>query len=850
MADSRALPDTTVLLEHAAFLKALARSLVHDEQEAEDVVQETLVAALRKPPGHGNLRAWMAAVTRNLSLSALTRRRRRETRERKASRRDSEPSVDEALERLEIQRRVVEAVMALEEPNRSVILHRFFYDRSLVEIAQLMGTPTGTARTRMRRGLEQLRQRLDREHSGDRRAWAVPLLACYGLRPQPLPGSVTGAPPSAPMAVKVAGLVVVAAIVTLIAVPRGEKEEGEVQTAERPHVAAPPTQLPTPEQPPTPDPEPEPVSTTPLAVEPPPRLRPLSRRWTFLPEQAGFVRVPAGKLHPGTTIRNIEQRAPDPKLRAALIYEEWGELPPLEMPAFWIGRYEVTNAQFKQYLDREHRVNHVTRRGETLRRIAGRYVRFRDKPVETEWGAIYAFNANTIRTALEAHGRWDPEWTLENPGEALGDVVLSKGIELRLYRHRTPHPWYGWCSLSHVRIGREFCDIRKQPQVAFKTSDKDFASYPVRDLSPLEMFAFAEWAGCSLPSEYEWERAVRGDRPNTEQYPFEGEWQHQVDRDRFSWSDNPVCMGRGPMPVDDERVAKGDTIYRARHMIGNVYELTRTFFDRHPMVVPAAPPPRRDIFNYALTAKGGCYGDGWIIKQISVRTGVIGNAELELVNNNRVDSLGMRLVRHTRPGEDLLRHSVLRLCHDFRGGRWGDVLPHEFALARMAGSDSIRIGRDSRSPYVHFDRRAKGIAFAPVWQMNPNGVVGVLRSDHAIRIDQTLTLEPGEWFVVWHDNRLGLTDKTLVLPPPTVFSLAASERVGIPDSVPSARLGKDATGKTWLEFTVETGPNGVPPPGTSKSEFWALCDVHPNGWPGRKKLSTGIRFQVPLDLVK
>ena len=68
------------LLSHAEFVRRLARSLLHDEAAAEDVVQETYLAALVRPPrvtGEATARAWLARVVRNLS-SEVGRRRQQE----------------------------------------------------------------------------------------------------------------------------------------------------------------------------------------------------------------------------------------------------------------------------------------------------------------------------------------------------------------------------------------------------------------------------------------------------------------------------------------------------------------------------------------------------------------------------------------------------------------------------------------------------------------------------------------------------------------------------------------------------------------------------------------------------
>ena len=62
------LPSADLLLTHRDFLQRLARSLVVDEQRAEDVVQETYLAVLQRPPPPGvRLKAWLGGIARNLS---------------------------------------------------------------------------------------------------------------------------------------------------------------------------------------------------------------------------------------------------------------------------------------------------------------------------------------------------------------------------------------------------------------------------------------------------------------------------------------------------------------------------------------------------------------------------------------------------------------------------------------------------------------------------------------------------------------------------------------------------------------------------------------------------------------
>src|SRR5262249_40197952 len=68
----------------------------------------------------------------------------------------------------------------LDEPYRTALLLRFFDDLPPREVARRTGVPVETARARIRRGIEQLRGRLDAAHGGDGRAWKlalVPLIA-------------------------------------------------------------------------------------------------------------------------------------------------------------------------------------------------------------------------------------------------------------------------------------------------------------------------------------------------------------------------------------------------------------------------------------------------------------------------------------------------------------------------------------------------------------------------------------------------------------------------------------------------------------------------------------------------
>src|SRR5262245_20592000 len=108
------------LLAHAAWLRRLAESLVHGAADADDLVQETWLSALRHPPaGDRPVRPWLAQVLRNawrMRLRASGRRVQREADVQDGQRTEAVPSAEVLLERMQTQKLLAELVVELAEP--------------------------------------------------------------------------------------------------------------------------------------------------------------------------------------------------------------------------------------------------------------------------------------------------------------------------------------------------------------------------------------------------------------------------------------------------------------------------------------------------------------------------------------------------------------------------------------------------------------------------------------------------------------------------------------------------------------------------------------------------------------
>jgi RNA polymerase sigma-70 factor (ECF subfamily) len=141
-----------------------------DRPAAEEIVQEVFVAVWRNAatfdPARGTFRSWVLQIAHLRILNELRRRGRRPQAAADpdglllASLPDREPEPDELAWR-EYRRAVVQsAVEALPSPQRQALSLAFFDDLTHEQVAAFLNLPLGTAKTRIRAGLQKLRLQL------------------------------------------------------------------------------------------------------------------------------------------------------------------------------------------------------------------------------------------------------------------------------------------------------------------------------------------------------------------------------------------------------------------------------------------------------------------------------------------------------------------------------------------------------------------------------------------------------------------------------------------------------------------------------------------------------------------
>jgi len=156
-------PRVTIddLLAHAGWARKLARALIADPDEADDLVQETWIAAIQHPPASSApARPWLARVMRNLAHNRWRRSMRRSRRELEAARPEAQPAGDDVAHELEMHAALVDALSGLDESLSRTVVRRYFHGLSSAEIARSEGVPESTVKSRMYAGLDAMRTSL------------------------------------------------------------------------------------------------------------------------------------------------------------------------------------------------------------------------------------------------------------------------------------------------------------------------------------------------------------------------------------------------------------------------------------------------------------------------------------------------------------------------------------------------------------------------------------------------------------------------------------------------------------------------------------------------------------------
>lgn len=161
---------------HEDFVRRLARVLLRDRDAAEDIVQQAWIRTTLSPPRRiASLRPWLSQVVRSLVRESFRSQARRSRRELRAARPEAAPRRRDSLECAEMRRAIIDALRALPEPVRTVIISHHLHGRTVRDVAGDLGFPVETVRSQIKRGHRLLRAALRRDYGTESHAVLVAL---------------------------------------------------------------------------------------------------------------------------------------------------------------------------------------------------------------------------------------------------------------------------------------------------------------------------------------------------------------------------------------------------------------------------------------------------------------------------------------------------------------------------------------------------------------------------------------------------------------------------------------------------------------------------------------------------
>jgi RNA polymerase sigma-70 factor, ECF subfamily len=152
-----------VYRRHGGAVFGLARRVLNNAAEAEDVTQEVFLRLWNQPdrfdPSRGTLRSFLLTQTHGRAVDVVRSLNSRRLRESRDVQRTAAADYDMQHEvwDLALADQVARALGDLPDEERRAIELAYFEGRTYVEVADLLGQPEGTVKSRIRNGMRRMR---------------------------------------------------------------------------------------------------------------------------------------------------------------------------------------------------------------------------------------------------------------------------------------------------------------------------------------------------------------------------------------------------------------------------------------------------------------------------------------------------------------------------------------------------------------------------------------------------------------------------------------------------------------------------------------------------------------------
>ena len=160
---------TTLVRQYETEVFRLALSICNDVPEANEITQETFIAALRALPGYQekkSFKSWLYTITINTARSHLRKHRFAERLRQTLTsiflvESQKSPSPEDVTIQNEQEAQLWKALNEMDEKHRIVTVLRYFHELSITEIAEILSIHEGTVNSRLHTTRERLRNILE-----------------------------------------------------------------------------------------------------------------------------------------------------------------------------------------------------------------------------------------------------------------------------------------------------------------------------------------------------------------------------------------------------------------------------------------------------------------------------------------------------------------------------------------------------------------------------------------------------------------------------------------------------------------------------------------------------------------
>lgn len=155
-------------LHGGTLLRFALKLTLGNRQRAEDIVQEVLLRAWRNPEvvdGREQLiRPWLFTVTRHVAIDMWRARSRHEEviEDEPTDRADPAEHIEQTVTALDVRA----AIAKLTPKHRQIVVEMYYYGRAVDEIAESLGIPAGTVKSRAYYALRHLNRSLSAPYAG------------------------------------------------------------------------------------------------------------------------------------------------------------------------------------------------------------------------------------------------------------------------------------------------------------------------------------------------------------------------------------------------------------------------------------------------------------------------------------------------------------------------------------------------------------------------------------------------------------------------------------------------------------------------------------------------------------